>query len=138
MKQKILSAGVVILQRGQGGCRYLLLRSYRYWDFPKGMVETGETPFNAACREVREETSLHALDFMWGQDFRETLPYGPSKVARYYVALSDTDTVTLPVNPELGRPEHDEFRWLEYNDARALLAPRLLAVIDWAHAVTGC
>jgi 8-oxo-dGTP pyrophosphatase MutT (NUDIX family) len=138
MKQKMLSAGVVILHHGQDGCRYLLLRSYHYWDFPKGIVETGESPFSAACREVCEETSLHALEFMWGNDFRETLPYGPGKVACYYVALTHTDTVTLPVNPELGRPEHEEFRWLKYSDARALLAPRLLPVIDWAHALTRC
>jgi bis(5'-nucleosidyl)-tetraphosphatase len=51
MKRKMLSAGTVILHRGPDDCRYLLLRSYRYWDFPKGIVEAGEPPFSAACSE---------------------------------------------------------------------------------------
>lgn len=138
MKQKMLSAGVVVLHHGSDGCRYLLLRSYRYWDFPKGMLEAKETPFSAARREVLEETALGGLDFMWGQEFYETLPYGAGKVARYYVALTHTDTVALPINPQLGHPEHHQFLWLEYVEARALLSPRLLPIIDWAHALTGC
>lgn len=138
MIQRVLSAGVVVLHRGPHGCRYLLLRCYHYWDFPKGMVEADESPIAAACREVREETSLSELDFPWGQDFRETLPYGRGKVARYYVALTPTDSVEMQVNPDLGRPEHDEFRWLKYDDARTLLGPRLLPILDWAHALTGC
>ena len=138
MKQQMLSAGIVVLHREQTRCRYLLLRSYRYWDFPKGIVEENETPFSAACREVHEETSLCTLDFSWGHAFFETLPYGPGKVARYYVASTSTDNVELQINPQLGRPEHDEFRWLDYPDARILLTPRVGAVLDWAHALTGC
>lgn len=134
----MLSAGVVIQHCGPEDCRYLLLRSYKNWDFPKGMVEANETPFAAACREVREETSLDRLDFLWGRVFYETLPYGPGKVARYYVAVTHTDTVALPVNLQCGHPEHNEFRWRRYSDARSLLPPRLLPVIDWAHALTGC
>ena len=38
------SAGVIVVRRTPEGPRFLLLRSYRYWDFPKGQVETGETP----------------------------------------------------------------------------------------------
>lgn len=138
MKQKILSSGVVVQHRGPHGCRYLLLRSYHHWDFPKGIVEAKETPFSAACREVNEETSLSELDFPWRQDFCETPPYGRGKVARYYLALTKRDTVTLPVNPQLGRPEHHEFRWVTYATARTLLPPRLLPVLDWAHALSGC
>jgi 8-oxo-dGTP pyrophosphatase MutT (NUDIX family) len=135
MKQKTLSAGIVILHRGPAGYRYLLLRCFQYWDFPKGTVEAGETPFSAACRETREEASIGALDFPWGQDFRETLPYGQGKVARYYIGLSRSDAVSLPVNPQFGRPEHHEFRWLDYDSARTLLVPRLVSVLDWAHAI---
>jgi 8-oxo-dGTP pyrophosphatase MutT (NUDIX family) len=138
MKQKTLSAGIVLLRREQHTCLYLLLRCYNYWDFPKGMVEVGESPLSAACREVCEETSITDLAFPWGQAFVETLPYGRGKVARYYLALTREHKVELPVNPQLGWPEHHEFRWLGYREARALLPPRLLPVLDWAHASTGC
>ena len=138
MKQRMLSAGVVVLHRGADGCRYLLLRSYRNWDFPKGLVEPGEAPLAAACREVREETSLTTLAFPWGPQCTATPPYGPGKVARYYLALSASDDVRLPVNPRLGRPEHHAFGWLPYAAARRLLGARLLPVLDWAHALSGC
>jgi len=32
------------------GWRFLLLRAFNHWDFPKGMVETGEEPLAAAIR----------------------------------------------------------------------------------------
>lgn len=135
MKQTRLSAGVVVVRHGDADCRYLLLRCFRYWDFPKGMVDEGEAPFAAACREVREESTLEDLVFAWGQVYTETPPYAGGKVARYYVAECPTGDVSLPVTEELGRPEHDEYRWVGYNDARRLLGPRLVAVLDWARGI---
>lgn len=126
------SAGVIVVRRHGGGYRYLLLRAYRYWDFPKGLVEPGEQPRESAIREVAEETTLADLRFSWGEDYRETEPYGANKVARYYVAESPAGDVYLPVSAELGRPEHDEFRWCDYASARKLLAPRVQPILDWA------
>jgi 8-oxo-dGTP pyrophosphatase MutT (NUDIX family) len=133
MKIKALSAGVVVVHRGAAEpWRFLLLRAYRNWDFPKGVVEAGEAPFTAACREVEEETSLRGLQFLWGEIYKETEAYGRGKVARYYLAAAPTDRVELRVSPELGRPEHHEYRWCEYDAARVLLVPRTAAVLDWA------
>jgi bis(5'-nucleosidyl)-tetraphosphatase len=126
------SAGAVVVRRHPDGWHCLLLRSFRYWDFPKGVVEAGEAPLAAAIREVAEETELADLAFRWGESFLETAPYSSGKVARYYVAESARGAVRLPVSPELGRAEHDEFRWLRFDEARALLVPRVQAVLDWA------
>ena len=133
MKIKTLSAGSVIVRHVDDEWRYLLLRCYRSWDFPKGTVEFGESPFQAALREVKEETTLTDLAFKWGEVFCETQPYGQNKVARYYLAISQTSLVSLPVNPELGRPEHHEFRWVNYQQALSLLPPRLIPIMEWAH-----
>ncbi len=132
MPVKTLSAGVVIVRDVEHDPKYLLLRAYNYWDFPKGEVEEGEEPLHAAIREAQEETTLTGLDFRWGHEYRETPPYGRGKVARYYLAAVGQAQVSLPVNPELGRPEHDEFRWLAYEEARALLNERLKVILDWA------
>jgi bis(5'-nucleosidyl)-tetraphosphatase len=129
-----LSAGVVIVRPGAQGWRYLLLRAFRNWDFPKGIVEPGEQPLEAARREVREETGLTALRFDWGEVFCETPRYAANKIARYYLAVAPDGEVELPVNPQLGHAEHDEFRWLDYTAARERLVPRLQAVLDWARA----
>lgn len=131
-----LSAGVVVVRRFDGTAHYLLLRAYNYWDFPKGTVEKGEDPLEAALREVREETTLTELVFRWGYDYRETPIYGRGKVARYYLAECPRGEVSLPVNPELSRPEHHEYRWLDYSTARSRLVPRLQAILQWANKLT--
>ena len=128
-----LSAGVAVVRRDAAGSwLFLLLRVYRSWDFPKGMVERDEDPFAAAVREVREESTIADLEFPFGRDFVETGPYGRNKVARYYVGVTRTAQVTLPVVPELGRPEHHEWRWVDYEQAAGLVSPRVLPVVDWA------
>lgn len=129
------SAGVVVVRQHGREWRYLLLRSFKHWDFPKGLVERGEAPREAAAREVAEETGLAGLVFRWGEVFYETEPYAHGKVARYYVAESPAGDVRLAVSPELGRPEHDEYRWLGYAEARALLVPRVQRALDWAAAI---
>lgn len=113
----------------------LLLRAYRNWDFSKGLVEAGEEPMAAALREVREETSLEELSFDWGPVFIETGPYNKGKIARYYLARSREARVQLRPNPELGRPEHHEARWVDYPQALALVSPRLLPVVHWAYGL---
>lgn len=135
MEVKTLSAGVITTRREGGSWRYLLLRIYTYWDFPKGIVEPGEDPLQAACREVEEETGLTDLMFAWGHDYRETPPYGKGKVARYYVAETRQVDVVLPVSPELRQPEHHESRWMSYEEARHLLSSRVVPILDWAHAL---
>lgn len=114
---------------------YLLLRAYRYWDFPKGVVEVTESARAAAQREVHEETGLSDLKFVRGEPYMETEPYGAGKVARYYLALSSTRDVTLAPNPALGRPEHHEYRWVDYEEACRLLGPRVRRVLHWAHGL---
>jgi 8-oxo-dGTP pyrophosphatase MutT (NUDIX family) len=127
------SAGVVLVRPVGASWRYLLLRVYRTWDFPKGGLEPGETPLQGALREVEEETGLTDLAFRWGEVYCDTAPYSAGKVARYFLAASPKQVVHLPVNPELGRPEHHEFRWVDHTDARRLLPPRLQPVLSWAH-----
>lgn len=132
MKPLILSAGAVIAHLGQDAPRFLILRAYRNWDFPKGECNTGEAPLAAALREVREETGLTDIAIPYGEEFRETEPYGRGKIARYYLATADRTEIELPVSPELGKPENDEYRWVTYEEARILLPPRLLPILAWA------
>ncbi|CDI01240.1 NUDIX hydrolase [Candidatus Competibacter denitrificans Run_A_D11] len=133
---RILSCGVVVVHWNRNHYDYLLLKAYNYWDFPKGMVELNESPLQAAVREVEEETTLTGLRFRWGDVYRETYPYNQGrKVARYYIAESVTTAVQLPTNPQLGRPEHSEYRWADHDEAWEMLTPRVRAILDWTDSV---
>jgi 8-oxo-dGTP pyrophosphatase MutT (NUDIX family) len=129
---KVLSAGVIPLRRTAEGWRILVLRAYKNWDFPKGRVEPGEEPIDAAKREATEETGLTEFEFPFGDIYRETLPYAGGKVARYYLAETPEEVVRLPISHALGRPEHHEWRWVTFEEAEDLLPPRLALVLDWA------
>lgn len=126
------SAGVVVVRREDSGWRVLVLRSYRNWDFPKGTVEPNETPLDAAVRETAEESSITDLAFRWGEVFCETAPYRHGKIARYYLAETTRNAITLPISPELGIPEHHEWRWVNFDQAEKVLPPRLQPVLAWA------
>ena len=132
MKPAPRAAGAVVFRRSDRGIRILLLRAYKNWDFPKGLVGPGESELAAARREVEEETGLADLDYPFGKEFKETLPYSGNKVARYYLAETDAEKLELPVSPELGRPEHHEYRWVSFDEAEDLLPPRLSIVLEWA------
>jgi len=72
--QRETSAGGVVFRREGGVTRFLLIRdSYKNWGFPKGHLESGEPPAEAARREVTEETGLEEL-----------VLHGPIKVIDWY------------------------------------------------------
>jgi 8-oxo-dGTP pyrophosphatase MutT (NUDIX family) len=132
-----LSAGTVVFRRTDRGVRLLVLRAYKNWDFPKGRVEPGETELDAAKRECAEETGLADLDFPFGDAHKDTIPYAGGKVARYFLAETGEAAVRLPISPELGRPEHHEWRWVSFDEAEELLPPRLAIVLDWVRQTLG-
>ena len=57
-KKLIMAAGGILEQNGE----ILLVQRPRYqdWSLPKGKLDRGETPLQAALREVREETGYRA------------------------------------------------------------------------------
>lgn len=130
-----MSSGVVVVSVLERKLKFLLLRAYRNWDFPKGLVEASESPIDAAVREVREETTLDDISFDWGTVYMDTGPYNKGKIARYYVARSKETHIELPVNPDLGAPEHHEARWVDYEKALTMVSPRLQPVVHWAYGV---
>jgi len=111
------SAGFIVFREGADGREYLLMRDRRYWSFPKGHLEAGETELEAAHREVREEVGLDGAEPVDG--FRHELRYmlpgkGIEKLAVYFAAR-------CPNDPILGPAEVSELRWLRLENALPLL-----------------
>lgn len=135
-RETIVSCGIVIVRPYYDEYQYLLLRAFTNWDFPKGRKEVGESDLETAIRETEEESAVpeYALEFKWGKDFYETEPYRKrkDKIAKYFIAQTNFDEIYLPVNVEMGRPEHEEFRWMTYDEAMPRLKERLQKVLVWA------
>lgn len=135
-EKMVLSAGIIVVRNSEGGWQYLFLRAFRSWDFPKGETQAGESPLETAVRETREETGIAELRFDWGEVSRATEPYNRrKKIARYYLARTSADQVVFSVNPEIGGPEHHEYRWLSGAELERLAPDRLLPVIRWARGI---
>ncbi|MFI1989029.1 NUDIX domain-containing protein [Actinoplanes sp. NPDC020271] len=74
---------VAVLVAGEDG-RLLLVRHAGHregWAVPGGAVEIGESPVDAAVREIREETGIRIgpprlVDVLGGTDFEVTYPNG--------------------------------------------------------------
>jgi 8-oxo-dGTP pyrophosphatase MutT (NUDIX family) len=59
---EVSAGGIVFRRHPEAGPRFLLIRdSYDNWGFPKGHLEDGESPADAARRETAEETGLDQL-----------------------------------------------------------------------------
>tara|TARA_B100001094_G_C18116345_1_gene764232 strand:- start:230 stop:646 length:417 start_codon:yes stop_codon:yes gene_type:complete len=132
----IHSAGILIIDKSGPERTILCLRAYSNWDFPKGRLEPGESHLAAAVRETMEETGL-----VLGVDYKLTGPSAPpitygsgknKKTASYFLAerISRRDPI-LPINPSLGKPEHDEWKWVPLTEVNFLYANRFIPIINF-------
>lgn len=111
------SAGGIVFRANGGQPLFLLIRdSYRNWGFPKGHVEPGERPEDAALREVEEETGLAGLELRgridsidWHFRFRGRLIH---KTCHFYLIETES-SVTSPQRSE----GITECRWAPFDDA---------------------
>ena len=131
---KRLSCGVVILNPQ----RELLLchvTGQSHWDLPKGGIDSGESPLEAALRETREETGLRlAADALLELGRFE---YTTKKNLHLFaICLSECDPAQLHceshyLDRHTGRslPEMDDYGWFDLERARALCTPKMAAVL---------
>jgi bis(5'-nucleosidyl)-tetraphosphatase len=121
---------MVIVHHDGERYRFLVLRAFSDWDFPKALVQEGEDPLSVALAAARDKTGLDDLELNWGDECRETVPNEDHSVSRYYIAQSATDDVEL--RTPIGAEEDYEFRWVTADEAEDVLPPRLGLVLDWA------
>ena len=138
ISKRVISAGIVPVRFSGGKPLFLLLGNKGYWDFPKGRQEDKENIFDTAIREVQEETTIKEddLNFKWGKINKKSDVYkNNSKQAIYFIAETDMNKIELPINPEIGKAEHDSYIWATYEEALKLVGPRITKILKWANDV---
>lgn len=131
MRQEI-SAGVVLFYRGQTR-EYLVLDYGSHWDYPKGHMESGESPRRTALRELEEETGIGDTVLLPG--FETAIRYSYRKTGAlmakqviFFLGESRTRRVVLS-------DEHHGYAWLPYADAlRRLTYPSARKVLGQVEA----
>lgn len=134
LRQRRLSCGVVVLLES----RELLLchvTGQRHWDLPKGGINAGETPIEAALRETHEETGLRL-----GADRLLDIgrhAYTAKKDLHLFATLSHRidprelhcESSFLERITGRARPEMDGFGWFGFERIEALCTPKLAALL---------
>ncbi|MDY3979785.1 MAG: NUDIX domain-containing protein [Tidjanibacter sp.] len=99
----VVDAAGGVVENSEG--EVLMIRRKGWWDLPKGHIEQGETPREAAAREIEEETGLHEVDIVeplcTTNHFHHAYGRWEIKRTAWFTAFAAGD------NPEL-LPEADE------------------------------
>jgi 8-oxo-dGTP diphosphatase len=115
-----VSAGGVVVRRAGDDVEVCLVDDGRYWGLPKGNVERGETPADAALREISEETGiaraalvlageLSASEYVYRRRDSGRLIF---KRVHQYVVTAPPDAVVHPQESEIAAAA-----WLRFDDA---------------------
>jgi dihydroneopterin triphosphate diphosphatase len=104
-----------------------------FWQSVTGSLEAGETPYQAAIREVKEETGLDALAYDF-QDWQASNVYEIYPHWRHRYAPGVTENIEhlfglcLPsaLAVTLAPDEHTRYQWLDWREA----APK---VFSWTN-----
>lgn len=117
------SAGAIIFRKEKDTVKYLLLHyELGHWDLPKGHIEKGEKPQEAAVREIKEETSIDDVEFIPG--FKKTIKYFYKRGRKNFFKIVVFFLAETKIKKVKISHEHKGFKWLPYEKATEQLTFR--------------
>jgi predicted NUDIX family NTP pyrophosphohydrolase len=141
------SAGILLFRKRDGETQVLLVKpggpywrgkDAGAWMIPKGTIEPGEAAAEAALREFAEETGTHltAVPFPL-----TSVRQSGGKIVEAFAVEGDLDPLNIRSNefelewpPRSNRierfPEVDLARWMSFAEARTLMLPSQLPLLD--------
>lgn len=121
-------AGIVVIRDLNGEYEVLCLVCHNgTLDLTKGGIDGGESSFEAAKRETKEEAGIDQLNFQWGRD-----PHAKDDILTMYVAKTEQKPFILK-NPRTGIFEHRSVRWLTFDEClNSNMKEFLKPAIEWA------
>jgi predicted NUDIX family NTP pyrophosphohydrolase len=142
-----ISAGILLFRRRRGAIEVLLIRpggpfwrnkDVGAWMIPKGAVEPGEAPAEAALREFEEETGTRLTSIPFPL---KRIRQSGGKIVEAFALEGDLDPAVVKSNefelewpPRSGKlerfPECEEARWMTIGQARAMMLPSQLPLLD--------
>lgn len=119
---KSFSVSIFILKVDDGETKVLVLRRTRYlaglWCQIAGGIEAGEKAWQAAIREVHEETGIE-LSEIWSADILEQF----YEVDKECITLVPVFVSTVPANTIVTlNDEHDAYEWISFDKANTMLS----------------
>ena len=119
---KSFSVSIFILKPDESETMVLLLRRTGYlaglWCQIAGRIEAGEKAWQAAIREVREETGI-TLTTIWSADILEQF----YEVDKECIILVPVFVSTVPEGTAVTlNDEHDAYKWVSFEEASAMLS----------------
>ncbi len=110
------SAGAVVFRKKNDKIKYLVIQyGWGHWEFPRGLIEKGESLENTARREIEEEVGIKDIKFVpgfkeWIKFFFKLKEENIMKVATFLLVETKTKEIKLSF-------EHKDYAWLEYEEA---------------------
>ena len=110
------SAGIILFRKEESKKIFLLLHyPSGHWDFVKGKMEKGESFYDTAIRETKEETGIADITFV--ENFEEWIEYnfqhqGELVNKKVVFFLAETKTKNVKISHE-----HQGYAWMDYNES---------------------